>query len=118
MAALSLSPLVCRASEYGKFKVPTVRNVEVTAPYMHNGYFSSLRAVVDFYNTRDVKPRCADEFVREAEALERGCWPRPEMVANVNVDELGNLRLTPREVDDLVAFMLTLTDGWMRRQAR
>ncbi|MCU0928364.1 MAG: hypothetical protein MUE62_03990 [Burkholderiaceae bacterium] len=113
-----LGGVVGRASEYGKFKVPTVRNVEVTAPYMHNGYFTSLRALVDFYNTRDVKPRCADEFVREAEALERGCWPRPEMVANVNVDELGNLRLTPREVDDLVTFMLTLTDGWMPREAR
>lgn len=113
-----LGGVVGRASEYGKFKVPTVRNVEVTAPYMHNGYFSSLRAVVDFYNTRDVKPRCTDDPVREAEALERGCWPRPEMVANVNADELGHLRLTPREVDDIVAFLLTLTDGWMQRQAR
>lgn len=113
-----LGGVVGRASEYGKFKVPTVRNVEVTAPYMHNGYFTSLRAVVDFYNTRDVKPRCADEFVREAEALERGCWPRPEMVANVNADELGHLRLSEREVDDLVAFMLTLTDGWTPRGAR
>jgi cytochrome c peroxidase len=113
-----LGGVVGRASEYGKFKVPTVRNVEVTAPYMHNGYFTSLRALVDFYNTRDVKPRCAEEFVREAEALERGCWPRPEMVANVNVDELGRLRLTAREVDDLVAFMLTLTDGWTRREPR
>ena len=107
-----LGGVVGRAADYGKFKVPTVRNVELSAPYMHNGYFASLRAVVDFYNTRDVKPRCADELVAEAEALARGCWPRPEMVANVNNDELGNLRLTPREVDDIVAFMLTLTDGW------
>jgi cytochrome c peroxidase len=107
-----LGAVVGKASEYGKFKVPTVRNVELTAPYMHNGYFESLRAVVDFYNTRDVKPRCAAELVPEAEALARGCWPRPEMVANVNTEELGNLRLTAREVDDIVAFMRALTDGW------
>jgi cytochrome c peroxidase len=107
-----LGAVVGEASEYGKFKVPTVRNVALTAPYMHNGYFESLRALVDFYNTRDVKPRCEAEFVPEAEALARGCWPRPEMVANVNTEELGNLRLTAQEVDDIVAFMLTLTDGW------
>jgi len=113
-----LGGVVGQAGEYGKFKVPTVRNVELTAPYMHNGYFSSLRAVVDFYNTRDLKPRCEEEFVAEAEALALGCWPRPEMVANVNVDELGNLRLSAREVDDIVAFMLTLTDGWDDRAGR
>jgi cytochrome c peroxidase len=113
-----LGGVVGQAGEYGKFKVPTVRNVELTAPYMHNGYFSSLRAVVDFYNTRDLKPRCEQEFVTEAEALVRRCWPRPEMVANVNSDELGHLRLSAREVDDIVAFMLTLTDGWQRRPNR
>lgn len=107
-----LGAVVGEASEYGKFKVPTVRNVALTAPYMHNGYFESLRALVDFYNTRDVKPRCEAEFVPEAEALARGCWPRPEMVANVNTEELGNLGLTSREVDDIVAFMRTLSDGW------
>jgi cytochrome c peroxidase len=45
-------------------------------------------------------------------ALKEKCWPAPEVVANVNRDELGNLRLTEREVDDIVAFMKTLTDGW------
>ena len=113
-----LGAIVGQASEYGKFKVPTVRNVEHSAPYMHNGYFASLRAVVDFYNTRDVKPRCEEEFVPEAEALRRGCWPRPEMVANVNTEELGNLRLTPAEVDAIVAFMLTLSDGWSPADGR
>jgi cytochrome c peroxidase len=113
-----LGGVVGQAGQYGKFKVPTVRNVELTAPYMHNGYFNSLRAVVDFYNTRDLKPRCEEEFVAEAEALARGCWPRPEMVANVNSDELGNLRLSAREVDDIVAFMLALTDGWEGRTSR
>lgn len=107
-----LGGVVKRAEDYGKFKVPTVRNVELTAPYMHNGYFQTLRGMVEFYNTRDTRPRCAEPLVTEAEALRRGCWPRPEMVANVNAEELGNLGLTPQEMDDIVAFMLTLTDGW------
>ena len=112
MVDRGLGDVVRQPPEYGKFKVPTVRNVEVTAPYMHNGYFATLRGVVEFYNSRDAWPRCEEARVTEAEALHRRCWPRPEMVANVNVEELGRLRLTPREVDDLVAFMLTLTDGW------
>lgn len=115
---LGLGGVVGKAGEYGKFKVPTVRNVALTAPYMHNGYFETLRGVVDFYNTRDLKPRCPDAFTAEADALRLGCWPRPEMVANVNTDELGNLRLTSKEVDDIVAFMQTLTDGWSPASAQ
>jgi len=99
-------------SEDGKFKVPTLRNIAVSAPYMHNGYFASLRAVVAFYNDRDVKPACRGKFVDEAQALKDGCWPQPEVVENVNRDELGNLRLTEHEVDDIVAFLETLTDGY------
>lgn len=84
------------ASEEGKFKVPTLRNVALTAPYMHNGYFTDLRSVVRFYNTRDVP--------------EAG-WPEPEL--NVNVDHsVGDIGLTDQEVDDMVAFLYTLTDGY------
>jgi cytochrome c peroxidase len=101
-------------SEDGKFKVPTLRNIALTAPYMHNGYFVTLRGVVDFYNTRDVKRRCTQEFVAEQTALARGCWPQAEVADNVNKDELGDLKLTAQEVDDIVAFMRTLTDGWSR----
>ena len=39
-------------------------------------------------------------------------WPAPEVAENVNRDELGNLGLTTSEVEDLVAFLNTLTDGW------
>lgn len=100
------------ASEDGKFKVPTLRNIARTAPYMHNGYFSSLHAVVDFYNTRDIKPVCKNKMTDEATALARGCWPAPEVPETVNHGELGNLGLSVREVDDIVAFLDTLTDGW------
>lgn len=100
------------AGEEGKVKVPTLRNIALTSPYMHNGYFNTLKGVVDFYNTRDVKPRCPNAFTADDKALQKGCWPAAEVVDNVNQDELGNLGLTGREVEDIVAFMQTLTDGW------
>jgi cytochrome c peroxidase len=92
---LGLGGVLEKPSENGKFKVPSLRNVAKTAPYLHNGIFKNLRQVVVFYNTRDVGP-----------------WPAPEVRMNVNHDELGNLGLTEQEVDDIVAFMHTLTDGY------
>jgi cytochrome c peroxidase len=109
---LGLGGAIKDAAENGKFKVPTLRNVAKTGPYTHNGYFRTLRGVVDFYNSRDVKPRCPDPLTPEAEALRLGCWPEPEVAANVNHEELGALGLSEQEVDDLVAFLRTLTDGY------
>jgi cytochrome c peroxidase len=83
------------AGEYGKFRVPSLRNVALTAPYFHNGYFNTLEEVVHFYNKRDVESFPAAE------------WP-----ATVNHTELGNLKLTVQEEKDIVAFMKTLTDGF------
>ena len=65
----------------GAFKVPTLRDIAETFPYMHNGYFTTLEQVVDFYNTRDVKPRCASDFVTADQAESMGCWPAPETLA-------------------------------------
>ncbi|MEQ1636041.1 MAG: cytochrome c peroxidase [Methylococcales bacterium] len=96
----------------GKFKVPTLRNLSRSAPYFHNGYFTSLRGVVDFYNTRDVKPACQDSFTDETQADENYCWPVPEISEHVNHAELGNLGLSDDEVDALVAFLQTLEDGY------
>src|SRR5690606_35266890 len=48
---LAENPLLAgEASARGRFKVPTLRNVAITAPYMHNGVFKDLRTVVQFYN--------------------------------------------------------------------
>lgn len=109
----------------GKQKVPTLRNVGlgsceadpydancIVKAYGHNGYFKSLYGIVHFYNTRDVLPRCADPFTREADALAQNCWPEPEVIENVNTDELGDLGLTPAEERAIVAFLLTLSDGY------
>jgi cytochrome c peroxidase len=100
----------------GAQQVPTLRNlnkrVSPDAPkaYMHNGYFKTLEGVVHFYNTRDVLPRCADPLASEAEALAAKCWPVPQFEATMNKDELGNLKLTPEEEADLVAFLKVLDD--------
>jgi len=103
----------------GKQKVPTLRNVDkrpepgFVKAYSHNGYFKSLKGIVHFYNTRDVKPRCANDFTTEAEAMSQGCWPAPEVSDNVNTLDMGNLGLSDAEEDAIVTFMKTLSDGWI-----
>ncbi len=107
-----LGGFVKESSENGKFKVQTLRNIAKTAPYMHNGYFKTLRGVVDFYNSRDIKPACMNPMTAETEALAQACWPAAEVAENVNHDELGALGLSEREMGDLIAFLNTLTDGY------
>lgn len=79
----------------GHFKVPGLRNAALTAPYFHNGFFSTLEEVVHFYNKRDVEN-----------------FPAAEFPATVNRAEMGNLGLSPQEEKDIVAFLKTLTDGY------
>ena len=85
----------------GKHKVPTLRNIDKKPgngsikAYGHNGYFTSLKDIVHFYNTRDVDN-----------------WPLPEVAENVNTEELGNLGLTDAEENAIVAFLRTLSDGY------
>ena len=103
----------------GKQKVPTLRNVDKwdsalnkVKAYSHNGYFKDLWQIVHFYNTRDAKPPCVDDFTTAKDALDQGCWPRPEVPVNVNTKELGDLHLTRAQEDAIVAFMKTLSDGF------
>ena len=104
-------------SRLGAQKVPTLRNIDKRptpgAPksFMHNGSLKSLDEVVHFYNTRDVLPPCA---APSSPGRAVTCWPVPEVLENVNRDELGNLGLTPKEEAALVAFLRTLTDGYFR----
>ena len=101
----------------GKHKVPTLRNVDrrpdpgFVKAYGHNGYFKTLEGIVHFYNTRDVKPACPGPYT-EAQALAADCWPSPEVAANVNTAELGDLHLTPAEERAIVAFLRALSDGY------
>jgi cytochrome c peroxidase len=84
---------------------------------MHNGYFRTLNGLVHFYNTRDVKVVCPGPLP-EREALARNCWPAPEVSANMNTDELGNLGLSQAEERAIVAFMATLSDGYTTAAGR
>jgi cytochrome c peroxidase len=89
------------ADNYGKHKVPTLRNVDLrpsedfVKAYMHNGVFKTLEEVVSFYNTRDSK---------------KSQWSPPEVSVNVNQEELGDLGLTAEEEEAIVLFMKTLSD--------
>lgn len=93
---IGLGQTVNNPAQDGKFKVPSLHNVAKTSPYMHNGVFTNLRDVVEFYSTRDTNPN----------------WGKPEVAATENKTELGNLRLTAAEMDAIVAFLNTLTDGY------
>ena len=81
--------LTNKETDKGKFKTPGLRNIAVTAPYMHNGMFKTLEEVVEYYNS-------PQKFVPDA----------------VNIDDVLKrpLNLTEKEKKDLVAFLKTLTD--------
>jgi cytochrome c peroxidase len=106
------------AENDGKFKVPTLRNVdlrpdpEFIKDFGHNGYFKSLESIVHFYNTRDVLNVCPDAYT-EHQALAANCWPGPEVSDNVNKAELGSLGLSPFQEAAIVAFLRTLSDGYI-----
>ncbi len=83
------------ADELGQFRAPSLRNVSLTAPYMHNGSIETLQDVMEFYNKRDVEP-------------ER--WGPTDYPATVNHDDMGDLKLTEQQVSDLVVLMEAFTD--------
>ncbi len=82
-----------RIAADGAFKTPGLRNVELTAPYFHNGGQSNLEQVVDFYN--------------------RGGDFHQENIANLDPD-IQNLNLSAENKADLVAFLKSLTDDRVR----
>ncbi|UXS02647.1 cytochrome-c peroxidase [Agrobacterium tumefaciens] len=104
---LAQNPLVAGdPSARGKFKVPTLRNVAVTAPYMHNGVFKDLRTAVLFYvkykskkPSRQINPETGEK------------WDSPEVPDNIAMEELTSApALDDKRVDAIVAFLKTLTD--------
>lgn len=77
-------------TDMGRFKTPTLRNIELTAPYMHDGRYATLEDVVDFYSDGLKFSDTVDPLMK-------------------NVHQ-GGVRLTDQEKSDLVAFLKTLTD--------
>lgn len=90
----------------GRFRVPTLRNIAVTAPYMHNGVFADLRTTVVFYN------KFTSKAARWQINPETGKpWGEAEVSANLSLYELqSGLSIDDYRTDALVAFMETLTD--------
>lgn len=100
----------------GAFKVPSLRNVEITAPYGHNGVFPELRDVVRFYVTRDTHPELW--YPTDGAGVVQVFNDLPASYhANVNTTEVPydrkpgeEPRLNEDEIDAIVAFLKTLTD--------
>ena len=86
---LGLGSITNKLSDNGKFKTPTLRNIEVTGPYMHDGRFSTLDEVIEHYDSGGQYSSTVDPLMKK----------------------LGvGLLLTNQEKQDLKAFLLTLTD--------
>ena len=75
--------------DYGKFKTPTLRNIELTSPYMHDGRFETLEEVIDHYDSGGHPSETLDPFMKFEE---------------------GGLNLSDQDKADLIAFLKTLTD--------
>jgi cytochrome c peroxidase len=87
-SAVGTRHVVLEHRNFGEFKVPSLRNLALTAPYMHNGRLATLRDVVRHYS--EISP---DRLHSDGEAI------------------LKPLKLTERETGDLVAFLESLSDG-------
>jgi cytochrome c peroxidase len=78
-------------NDNGKFKIPSLRNVEVTAPYMHDGRFETLEEVLDFYS--------------------EGVQTSINIDSKMGLAHQGGVRLTAEEKKQIIAFLKTLTDS-------
>ncbi len=102
-------------SSKGKFKVPTLRNVAVTAPYMHNGIFNSLEAVLKFYEHAKLRSRGIDNTNVVSDIINsetQQLFREAEISGNIAHDLLGanQINLTPENIEALVCFFMALTD--------
>ncbi len=89
------SNISAKTEDIGKFKTPSLRNIAITAPYMHNGMFKTLEQVIEFYNdSKKIVPNA------------------------INKDSLLEkpLNLTRQEKSDLKAFLVSLTDKRFQRK--
>jgi cytochrome c peroxidase len=78
------------SADIGAYRAPTLRNIEVTAPYFHDGRFATLDQVLEFYNS--------------------GLVYSPFVSPLMHKLDQGGMLLTPQQLADLKAFLLTLTD--------
>lgn len=93
---IGLQKVTGKASDFGKFKTPGLRNIALTAPYMHDGRFQTLEQVLDHYNSEDIftKPKVD---------------PLIQLGTNERFGE--SLKLTANEKTAIIAFLHMLTDS-------
>jgi len=122
-------------SNCGQFKVPTLRNIALTAPYFHNGRFATLQDAIGFYVRRDTNPEqwyptAPDGSVTKFDdlpAIYGGQFVVQAGVVGSDAGYLGNVNtleipynrligdtpaLSPDDIDDVITFLCTLTDGY------
>jgi cytochrome c peroxidase len=103
------------AAYCGRFRTPTLRNAAVRQTFFHNGVVHSLRDAVAFYAERDTRPerwygRGPDGRVEPFDDLPARYRGNIDRSAPFGGRPGGRARLTPAEIDDIVAFIGTLTD--------
>ena len=86
-------------SDKGLFKTPTLRNIEYSSPYMHDGRFSTIDEVIEHYNSGGVYSSTIDPLMKYVNSNPYG------------IDGQTGLMLTQQEKNNLKAFLLTLSDN-------
>lgn len=110
--------LVAHTDLCGAFKVPSLRNVALRQSFFHNGYFHDLKTALQFYVQRDTHPEkwypVVSGIVQKFDDLP------PQYHANVNTTEAPYNRkpgdapaLSDAEIDDVIVFLQTLSDGYV-----
>lgn len=100
------NPAISDIKQKGKFKTPTLRNIAITGPYMHNGIFQDLKTVIIFYNQYNSK-NPQNKINPETGQL----WEKPEVPENLALEELKKgTALDDKRINALVAFLKLLTD--------
>jgi cytochrome c peroxidase len=104
----------------GFFRSPTVRNTAVRDAFFHNGVFTTLREVIDFYNERDLYPekyysRNADGSVHRFDDLPPGFPDNIDHDPPLDRKPGAERALSEADIDDLIAFLQALTDADVRR---
>ena len=91
---LGLGAINGNISDNGKFRTPSLRNIELTAPYMHDGRFATLEEVMEHYG----------EHLKESPNIDG------ILGARLNNPTVDPIRFTPQEKIDIINYMKTLTD--------
>ena len=118
LCARSTGDLTARTDLCGAFKVPSLRNVALRKAFFHNGYFKTLKDAITFYVQRDTNPEKFYPVGSDGTVQKFNDLPAAYH-ANVNTTEVPYNRkpgdapaLSDSEIEDVIAFLNTLTDGW------